>query len=332
LTTLSSSTLVSPSFWLNPMNNVNYAVVVQTPLSRMASVADLMATPLGSGAAAAGRPQAAAITPGETAPGGSPYLGSVAVLRPDQDKALISHVSVQRVIDLQASVQGRDLGGVARDIDKAIAGLKDIPKATRIHLRGQPESMFTSFRSLGFGLVLAIALVYLLLVVLFQSWVDPFIILIAVPGALTGILWMLAATGTTLNVESFMGAIMAVGIAVSNSILLVNYANDIRAARAEVPALAAALEAGKIRLRPVLMTALAMILGMLPMALSLGEAGEQNAPLGRAVIGGLLVATFVTLFLVPIVYSILRQRPPRSHLLDQKFAAESTGASEASHG
>jgi multidrug efflux pump subunit AcrB len=236
------------------------------------------------------------------------------------------------VIDLQASVQGRDLGGVARDIDKAIAGLKDIPKATVIHVRGQPESMFTSFRSLGFGLLLAVALVYLLLVVLFQSWVDPFIILVAVPGALTGILWTLAATGTTLNVESFMGAIMAVGIAVSNSILLVNYANEIRATRAEVPALAAALEAGKIRLRPVLMTALAMILGMLPMALSLGEAGEQNAPLGRAVIGGLVVATFVTLFLVPVVYSILRRPPPRSHLLDQAFAAESSGASEASHG
>jgi multidrug efflux pump subunit AcrB len=325
LTTLSSSTLVSPSFWLNPVNNVNYAVVVQTPLSRMASVSDLMATPLGSGAAAAGRPQGTT-TPGESAPSGSPYLGSVAVLRPDQDKALISHVSVQRVIDLQASVQGRDLGGVSRDIDKAIAGLKDLPKATRIRVRGQPESMFTSFRSLGFGLVLAIALVYLLLVVLFQSWVDPFIILIAVPGALTGILWMLAATGTTLNVESFMGAIMAVGIAVSNSILLVNYANEIRATRADVPALAAALEAGTIRLRPVLMTALAMILGMLPMALSLGEAGEQNAPLGRAVIGGLLVATFVTLFLVPIVYSMLRQKPPRSHLLDEAFAAESSGA------
>src|ERR1700730_17081563 len=332
LTTLSSSTLVSPSFWLNPVNNVNYSVVVQTPLSRMASVADLMSTPLGFGAAAAGRPQGAATMPGESAPGGSPYLGSVAVLRPDQDKALISHVSVQRVIDLQASVQGRDLGGVAQDIDKAIAGLKDIPKATTIRVRGQPESMFTSFRSLGFGLLLAVALVYLLLVVLFQSWVDPFIILVAVPGALTGILWTLAATGTTLNVESFMGAIMAVGIAVSNSILLVNYANDIRAGGADVSALTAALEAGKIRLRPVLMTALAMILGMLPMALSLGEAGEQNAPLERAVIGGLVVATFVTLFVVPVVYSILRRPPPRAHLLDRAFAAESTGASEASHG
>jgi multidrug efflux pump subunit AcrB len=314
------------------VNNVNYSVVVQTPLARMASVADLMATPMGFGANAAGRPLMAATTPGDSGPGGSPYLGSVAVLRPDQDKALISHVSVQRVIDLQASVQGRDLGGVAQDIDKAIAGLKNIPKATTIRVRGQPESMFTSFRSLGFGLLLAIALVYLLLVVLFQSWVDPFIILVAVPGALTGILWTLAATGTTLNVESFMGAIMAVGIAVSNSILLVNYANDIRAGGADVSALTAALQAGKIRLRPVLMTALAMILGMLPMALSLGEAGEQNAPLGRAVIGGLVVATFVTLFLVPVVYSILRRPPPRAHLLDRAFAAESTGASEASHG
>ena len=169
--------------------------------------------------------------------------------------------------------------------------MKNLPKGTRITLRGQPESMITSFKSLGAGLVLATALVYLLLVVLFQSWLDPLIILVAVPGALVGILWMLAATGTTLNVESFMGAIMAVGIAVSNSILLVNSANDARAADEALDARAAALEAGKTRLRPVLMTALAMILGMLPMALSLGEAGEQNAPLGRAVIGGLLLAT-----------------------------------------
>jgi len=158
---------------------------------------------------------------------------------------------------------------------------------------------------------------------------DPLIIMVAVPGALAGILWMLGVTGTTLNVESFMGSIMAVGIAVSNSILLVVFANGVRAER-EIGALEAALEAGKTRLRPVLMTALAMIIGMLPMALAMGEGGEQNAPLGRAVIGGLIVATFVTLFLVPVVYSLLRRAPPRSHELDVKFAAESRGASEAS--
>ncbi len=301
LTTLSSSSLVSPSFWLNPQNNVNYPVVVQTPLARMASVSDLMATPL-QGA----------------------YLGSIATLRPDTDRSLITHASVQRVVDVQCSVSGRDLGSVAKGIDRAIATMKNLPKGVSIHVRGQSESMFSSFRSLGFGLLLAIALVYLLLVVLFQSWIDPFIILFAVPGALAGILWMLAATGTTLNVESFMGAIMAVGIAVSNSILLVNHANEAREGSEDPGALAAALDAGRTRLRPVLMTALAMILGMLPMALSLGEAGEQNAPLGRAVIGGLLVATLVTLFVVPVLYTLLRGKTPHKHLLDSKFALESS--------
>jgi len=172
--------------------------------------------------------------------------------------------------------------------------------------------------------------VYLLLVVLFQSFLDPFIILVAVPGALVGILWMLAFTGTTLNVESFMGAIMAVGIATSNSILLVSAANDARVAKG-VSVLEGAMVAGKTRLRPVLMTALAMLLGMVPMALAIGEGGEQNAPLGRAVIGGLIVATFVTLFIVPAVYTLVRKAPPSAHELDAKFAAESRGASEAAH-
>ncbi len=301
LTTLSSSSLVSPSFWLNPENNVNYSVVVQTPTARMASISDLMATPL---------------------PGA--YLGSVATVRPDSDKSLISHASVQRVIDVQCSVSGRDLGNVAVGIDRAVASLKTLPKGTSIHVHGQSESMFTSFRSLGFGLLLAVALVYLLLVVLFQSWVDPFIILFAIPGALMGILWMLAATGTTLNVESFMGAIMAVGIAVSNSILLVNHGNEAREGHTDPGALAAAFDAGVTRLRPVLMTALAMILGMLPMALALGEGGEQNAPLGRAVIGGLLVATVVTLLVVPVLYTFFRGKTPHKHLLDSKFALESS--------
>ena len=184
--------------------------------------------------------------------------------------------------------------------------------------------MNQSFRSLLLGLILAIVLVYLLIVVLFQSWMDPFIIMIAVPGALVGMLWMLALTGTTINVESLMGSIMAVGIATSNSILLVSYANDARVEK-NISPLEAALEAGKTRLRPVLMTALAMIIGMIPMALALGEAGEQNAPLGRAVIGGLLVATVVTLFIVPVVYSLLRKDFPTRHLLDEKFAAEARG-------
>jgi multidrug efflux pump subunit AcrB len=326
LVSLSSSSLVAPSFWINPKNNVNYPVVVQTPLHRVDSVPSLLGTPLGRNAQLISSSR-----PGDEPAGGASYLGAVARLRPDSNLAMINHVSVQRIVDVQASASGRDLGGVTRDIQKAIDSLPKLPKATRIHIRGQSESMFAAFGRLGVGLILAIALVYLLLVVLFQSFLDPFIILVAVPGALIGILWMLAATGTTLNVESFMGAIMAVGIATSNSILLVSAANDARVAQ-KMGVLEAAIEAGRTRLRPVLMTALAMILGMVPMALAIGEGGEQNAPLGRAVIGGLIVATFVTLFVVPAVYTLLRRAPPSAYQLDEKFAAESRGAaSEASH-
>lgn len=325
LVSLSSSALVAPSFWINPKNNVNYPVVVQTPVRRVSTIPELLGTPLDRSSTIT-----SAAVPGGAVGGGSTYLGAVATLRASTDASMINHVSVQRVVDVQASASGRDLGSVAMGIERAIDSLGQLPRATRIHIRGQSESMFTAFGRMGVGLLLAIALVYLLLVVLFQSWLDPFIILVAVPGALIGILWMLALTGTTLNVESFMGAIMAVGIATSNSILLVNAANDIRVERG-AGVLEAAVEAGKMRLRPVLMTALAMLLGMVPMALSLGEGGEQNAPLGRAVIGGLLVATFVTLFLVPTVYTLLRRATPSAHQLDEKFEAESGGASEAAH-
>jgi multidrug efflux pump subunit AcrB len=324
LVSLSSSSLVAPSFWINPRNNVNYPVVVQTPLSKVDSVASLLGTPLGRGVQLI-----SSSMPGDSTSGGASYLGAVARLRPDTDLSMINHVAVQRVIDVQASASGRDLGGVAIGIQRAIDSLGQLPKATRIHIRGQSESMFAAFGRLGLGLVLAIVLVYLLLVVLFQSFLDPFIILVAVPGALIGILWMLALTGTTLNVESFMGAIMAVGIATSNSILLVSAANDARV-QEKLDLFDAVLAAGKTRLRPVLMTALAMLLGMVPMALALGEGSEQNAPLGRAVIGGLLVATFVTLFVVPAVYTILRRAMPRAHQLDEKFEAESR--MEPTHG
>jgi multidrug efflux pump subunit AcrB len=327
LVSLSSSSLVAPSFWINPKNNVNYPVVVQTPLRQIDSVPSLLGMPLGRGAALVSSSTPA---PGDPPAGAASYLGAVASLRPSSGLSMINHVSVQRVIDVQASASGRDLGGVTLDIQKAIKSIKDLPKATRINVRGQSESMFAAFERLGVGLILAIALVYLLLVTLFQSWLDPFIILVAVPGALIGVLWMLAATGTTLNVESFMGAIMAVGIATSNSILLVSAANGARVEQ-KLGVIEAAVEAGKTRLRPVLMTALAMLLGMVPMALALGEGGEQNAPLGRAVIGGLVVATFVTLFLVPAVYTLLRKAPPSAHELDEKFAAESRAAGEASH-
>jgi multidrug efflux pump subunit AcrB len=260
----------------------------------------------------------------EGGPGNSaaPYLGALSSVRARTSRSGIAHDTVQPVVEVRLAASGRDLGAVASELQAALNRL-ELPAGVTVKLRGQSESMFTAFGRLGLGLFLAIALVYLLLAVLFQSWSDPLIIIVAVPGALVGILWMLAVTGTTLNVESFMGAIMAVGIATSNSILLVSFANDHRAAAQRDPGpIAAILEAAHTRLRPVMMTALAMILGMLAMAIGLGEGGEQNAPLGRAVIGGLLAATFTTLFLVPVAYTWLRRGMPRKHELDAVFAKE----------
>jgi multidrug efflux pump subunit AcrB len=259
-------------------------------------------------------------------------LSAIADLRPGGSPESVNHYTVQRVIDVGANVQGRDLGSVAADIQRKIDGLGKLPPGMKITLRGQNQVMNDSFRSLGLGLILAGLLVYCLMVILFQSWLDPFIIMVAVPGALVGILWMLAITGTTLNVESLMGSIMAVGIAVSNSILLVSFANDRRAEEEDLSPSAAALEAGKTRLRPVIMTAMAMIIGMVPMALGLGEAGEQNAPLGRAVIGGLALATVVTLFIVPVVYASLRVKLPSKHVMEQRFLAEERGEEPGAHG
>ena len=252
-------------------------------------------------------------------------LSTVADVHPGVVPVQINHYTVQRVIDVGANVEGRDLGNVAADIQRKIDGLGKLPPGMRITLRGQNQVMQQSFRSLGLGLILAALLVYCLMVVLFQSWLDPFIIMVAVPGALVGILWMLAVTHTTINVESMMGAIMAVGVAVSNSILLVSFANDLRSENEALTPIEAALEAGRTRLRPVIMTALAMIIGMIPMALGLGDAGEQNAPLGRAVIGGLALATFVTLLVVPVVYASLRVKLPSKHVMEQKFLAEERG-------
>ncbi len=324
LISLSSSTLVAPSFFLNPVNNVNYTVAVKVPLSRMDSVQSLTSTPVTNPAAETLLQPAGLPAPTELPDLSSETLGSISTVSRQAIPNEISHYTVQRVIDVEANVEGRDLGSVVRDIRAKIAALGNLPPSIMIKIRGQNEVMEQSFRSLGLGLIVAIVLVYFLMVVLFQSWIDPFIIMFAVPGAFIGILWMLALTGTTLNVESLMGSIMAVGIAVSNSILLVSFANDIRVERG-ITALEAALEAGKVRLRPVLMTALAMILGMLPMALAMGEGGEQNAPLGRAVIGGLLVATFMTLLVVPVIYSLLRKGPVTKHLLEERFLAEERG-------
>ena len=222
----------------------------------------------------------------------------------------MSHYNVQPVFEVYADVQGRDLGAVSADVQRVVDSLRpELPRGSTFAIRGQVQSMNSSFRGLAFGLLFAVLLVYFLMVVNFQSWLDPFIILTALPGALAGIVWMLFLTQTTVSVPALMGAIMCIGVATSNSILLITFANDQR--REGHDAKSAALSAGAIRLRPVMMTALAMIIGMLPMSLGLGEGGEQNAPLGRAVIGGLLVATVFTLFFVPVMYSLLRRKPPR---------------------
>lgn len=244
------------------------------------------------------------VTPSQTQP---QLFGSLATLERSESPVIVNHYNVQPVFDILANVQGRDLGGVADDVQRILTEFQSkLPRGSFLSMRGQVESMNSSFVGLGAGIAFAIILVYLLLVVNFQSWTDPFIIIMALPGALCGIVWMLFATGTTLSVPSLMGAIMAIGVATANSILLVTFANDER--RTGSDAIEAAIAAGHTRLRPVIMTALAMIIGMLPMSLGFGEGGEQNAPLGRAVIGGLLVATFATLFFVPVVYSLLRRR------------------------
>ena len=288
---LSSSGQTAPNQWLNPINGVNYSVAVQTPQYKIDSLDTLKRTPI--------------TIPG----GGSPQLldNLITGVKRTVTTSLVSHYNVQNVYDVYANIDQRDLGGVAGDIQKLIGGLK-LPRGTVVSLRGQSETMQTSFRRLGYGVVFAILLVYLLMVVNFQSWLDPFIILTALPGAFAGILWMLFATQTTINVPSLMGTIMAIGVATANSILMVSFANDER--REGLNEVEAALSAGYTRIRPVIMTALAMVIGMVPMALGLGDGGEQNAPLGRAVIGGLVLATLSTLFFVPIVYSFLRKKPP----------------------
>ncbi len=291
LVNLSSSTQTSPNQWLNPTTGVSYTVAVQTPpraLSTLDEVGNI-------GVTGTGQEQAQ-------------LLSNFATVRRTQTTAVASDYNIQRTVDLYASVSGRDLGGVSKDIRKILAETeKTLPKGTTLALRGQADSMRTSFAGLGLGLAGAIVLVYLLMVVNFQSWLDPLIIITALPGALAGILWMLFVTQTTLSVPALMGAIMCIGVATANSILLVTFANERREEEPDLSPRDAALDAGFTRLRPVLMTALAMIIGLLPMSLGMGEGGEQNAPLGRAVIGGLLLATVTTLFFVPIMFSYLKK-------------------------
>jgi multidrug efflux pump subunit AcrB len=292
LVSLSSSGQVAPSYWIDK-RGVQYLVAVQTPQYSIDSVDAMRATPIST---PSGKPQT---------------LGNLAQVTRTTGPANITHFNVARTFDVLANVDHTDLGSVTSAVREIMADMmKKAPPGTRIVLKGQAESMDSSFGGLQGGLVFAILLVYMLLVVNFQSWLDPFIILMALPGALAGIVWLLFLTGTTLSVPALIGSIMCVGVATANSVLVVSFANEQR--RYGRDAKHAALAAGMTRLRPVIMTALAMIFGMLPMATGFGEGGEQNAPLGRAVIGGLGLATLTTLFFVPVMYSLLRRRPPRT--------------------
>jgi multidrug efflux pump subunit AcrB len=306
LSSLSGNSLISPNYWLDPVNGVNYNVVTQAPIETTQSVAQISNIPLTNGGSAQS----------------VQFLGNVANITHTTDPAVIAHYTVQRVIDVDCAVHGRDLGGTASAVQRAIDSMGEMPAGTKIVIRGQSAAMHSSFITMGLGLVLAIVLVYLLMVANFQSWLEPFIIMIAIPGALAGVLWILVLTRTTINVESLMGAIMAVGVGVANGNLLITFANEMR--EEGMGPTEAAIEAGSIRFRPIIMTALAMILGMLPMALAIGSGSEQNAPLGRAVIGGLIAATLMTLFTVPAVYSIFSRQLIGKHERDARINAVSS--------
>ncbi|WP_375134536.1 efflux RND transporter permease subunit [Roseateles aquatilis] len=286
---LAGSSQVAPTFWLSPVNGVSYSIVMQTPQYQLDSLASLGNLPIGNGSAS-----------------GTTTLGGLASFQRTTGPALISQYDVQTMVQIHATTQDRDLGAVARDIRRALADTAaDVPKGSNVQLLGQVRTMDRAFSGLLFGLLGAVVLIYLLIVVNFQSWLDPAVIVSALPAALAGIVWMLFASNTTLSVPALTGAIMCMGVATANSVLVISFARE----RLEElgDATAAALEAGFVRFRPVLMTALAMIIGMLPMALGLGEGGEQNAPLGRAVIGGLIFATFATLVFVPVVFSLVHR-------------------------
>jgi multidrug efflux pump subunit AcrB len=294
LISLSGSFQTSPTFWLNPRTGVSYSIATQTPQYRIQSLQDLENIPI-------------------TGMNGAPpqILASLASFSRGSSMGVVSHYDIQPVIDIYGSVQGTDLGDVARQIDHVVKDMqKEVPRGSQVVVRGQISTMQSSFVGLIGGLLFAILLVYLLIVVNFQSWLDPFIIISALPAALAGIVWILFVTHTTISVPSLTGSIMCMGVATANSILVVSFAKEQMLEGKS--AIEAALEAGFTRFRPVLMTAMAMIIGMVPMAIGMGEGGEQNAPLGRAVIGGLLFATVSTLFFVPVFFSLLHDRRNRS--------------------
>jgi multidrug efflux pump subunit AcrB len=297
LIALSGTLQAAPNFWMNPATGITYSVIIQVPQYKIDSLAALQALPIQG-----------------SRTGGGQLLGNLASTSRGRSATNITHYNILRTSDVLMNVHGTDLGRAGDQVREVVDKFKaKLPRGSTIVLRGQVDSMKTSFSGLAAGLIFAIVLVYLLMAINFQSWVDPFIILMALPGAAAGILWMLFLTGTNISVPALMGAIMAVGVATANSILMVTFANDQRR-ELGMNARDAALSAGLTRLRPVLMTALAMVIGMLPMSLGLGEGGEQNAPLGRAVIGGLLFATVSTLFFVPVCYSVMRRKAPHTKL------------------
>ncbi|GAB2891892.1 efflux RND transporter permease subunit [Paraburkholderia jirisanensis] len=313
LIALSGSSQTTPNFWLDPKNGVSYPLVTEMPQYDVHSLQTLANIPLTT--------QKVAATPQN-------LLGSLGTMSRSTQQAVVSHYNVQPVLDIFASAQGRDLGGVADDVNRLVSEARaQLPPGSSIVMRGQVQSMNASFSGLGLGLVFAIALVYLLMVVNFQSWLDPLVIVSGLPASLAGISWMLFATHTTLSVPALTGTILCIGIATANSILVISTARDKLAAGA--PPLDAALEAGFSRFRPVLMTALAMLIGMLPMALGLGDGGEQNAPLGRAVIGGLAAGTLSTLIFVPVVFGIVHSWLARRKAARE--AAAGTSATPAAH-
>jgi multidrug efflux pump subunit AcrB len=303
---LAGSSQVAPTYYLNPDNGVSYSIVMQTPQYQIDSLSALQALPL----TATGNPQ-------------SPILGGIANITRTTSSAVVSQYDIQSMVQIFATPQDRDLGAVAADVRALLAETaKDVPKGSTVVLLGQVQTMNSAFSGLLFGLLAAAVLIYLLIVVNFQSWSDPFVIITALPAALAGIVWMLFTTQTTLSVPALTGAIMCMGVATANSVLVISFARE-RYEELGDPVMAA-LEAGFVRFRPVLMTALAMIIGMAPMALGLGEGGEQNAPLGRAVIGGLIFATIATLMFVPVVFSMVHKKvaAPANARMQMQLAAK----------
>jgi multidrug efflux pump subunit AcrB len=287
---LAGSSQVAPTFWLNPANGISYGVVMQTPQYNMDSLNALSNLPVGNSANT-----------------NQPVLGALATINRTTRNAVVSQYDIQPMVQLNATTQDTDLGSVAREVKRVIAATEaDVPKGSKVVLLGQVRTMEKAFSGLLWGLLGAVVLIYFLIVVNFQSWRDPFVIVSALPAALAGIVWMLFATRTSLSVPALTGAIMCMGVATANSVLVISFARE-RLEQLGDP-IAAALDAGFVRFRPVLMTALAMMIGMVPMALGLGEGGEQNAPLGRAVIGGLMLATVATLVFVPLLFSMVHNR------------------------